>query len=246
VVRRVALVAVVLAAFAALGSSAGAAFVPVLHEGDAVPTLPLVDQDGRAFSLGDLRPNAVVVSFLYTRCRVASMCPLVAAKFARMQRAIGASRVRLVTLTLDPTYDTPAVLKRYGAAYAEDPRRWRMGTGAPDALEELAARLGIAPGVVVHTEAVAVLDPAGRVARLVDGNAWTPDEILAAARAAAGEGTLGPLAAARLWLSEAVAVCGGRTGALTGTVVLAILAACTGIVGAAFARAFSAGSRRAG
>ena len=77
----------------------------------------------------------MVVSFVYTRCRDARMCPLVAAKFARMQRQLRGTPIRLVTVTLDPGYDTPRVLARYGAAYGADPARWLLvtGRGARDA-----------------------------------------------------------------------------------------------------------------
>jgi cytochrome oxidase Cu insertion factor (SCO1/SenC/PrrC family) len=130
-------------------------FVPVLREGDMVPATALVDEHGRPFSLQSSDGRTTIVSFIYTRCRDASMCPLVSAKFARMQRAIGTAPIRLLLLTLDPSYDTPAVLARYGAAYGADPRRWTFATGEPDAVENLAARLGInatrpVPGVVVH------------------------------------------------------------------------------------------------
>lgn len=220
-----------------------ATFVPMLHEGDTVPALPLVDQSGHAFSLQSLRGNAVVVSFIYTRCGDARMCPLVAAKFGRMQRAIGTDPVRLVALTLDPAYDTPAVLRRYGAGYRQDASRWILGTGAPESIDELATRFGIAtsrtlPGQVVHTEVAVVLDREGRVARIVDGNAWTPNEMLALVRDAAGVGPAPTaIGTVRLWLTTAVALCGGGRASFNGLAVLGVLAAMTVATGLAFARA---------
>jgi cytochrome oxidase Cu insertion factor (SCO1/SenC/PrrC family) len=194
------------------------AFVPLLGPGDTVPPVPLVDQAGHAFSIARLRGNAIVVNFMYTRCADPKMCPLVAAKFAAMQRRIGNAPIRLLELTLDPRFDTPAVLRRYGRAVGADPARWTLATGAPGALDEVAARLGIAgawtrPGALVHTEAAIVLDRTGTIARIVDGNAWTAGDVLAIAREAAGVEPA-PLARLVLWLTAAVQRCGGGSASI--------------------------------
>ena len=222
------------------------AFVPALREGDAVPALPLVDQSGRPFSFGDLRGNVVIVSFIYTRCGDARMCPLVSAKFARMQRAIGNEPIRLVALTLDPRFDTPAVLRRYGLTYGQDPARWTLATGTPAWVDELVTRFGIAtqsaqPGVILHTEAAIILDRDQRVAKIVDGNAWSPAELLALARGVDGS-RAAPLAAIVLWLSGAVALCGRGATAFSGAGVLGLLTIFLVAIGWTFVRAFRGGA----
>ncbi len=218
-------------------------FVPVLREGDAVPATALVDQRGRPFSLATTG-RTTIVSFVYTRCGDARMCPLVAAKFARMQRLLRGTPLRLVTVTLDPRYDTPPVLARYGAAYGADPAVWSLVTGPAAAVDEVAGRFGIAverphPGVVVHTEAAVVIDAHARVARYVDGADWLPDDLLAGARQVAAL-PADPSSRLRLWLaSSAGALCGGR-GATPLTVgaglalLAGILAACTALLARAF------------
>lgn len=218
-------------ALAFVAALAANAFVPLLHEGDAVPALPLVDQSGHAFSIARLRGNAVVLSFIYTRCADPAMCPLVSAKFEQLQRRIGGAPIRLLELTLDPRFDTPQVLRRYGRAFGADPARWTLATGTPETLGELAARLGIAstwtrPGTLVHTEAAIVLDRNGAIDRIIDGNTWTPDEVLAVAREASGV-QAAPLARLTLWLTAAVQSCGGGTGSidvLEGLGIFALLA----------------------
>jgi cytochrome oxidase Cu insertion factor (SCO1/SenC/PrrC family) len=218
---------------ALLFALAAAAFVPTLAPGDTVPAIPLVDQSGRAFSVRDLRGSAVVLSFIYTRCADARMCPLVSSKFARIQAATGAAPVRLLEITLDPAFDTPRVLRAYGTAFGQDPRRWTLATGAPASIDELAARLNVAtkwtaPGTLVHTESVTVLDPAGRIVQTIDGSAWTPDGVLAIARASAGGapslgGRIG------LWLGAAIESCGGGTAGMTTLGGLALLFAAIGL-----------------
>jgi len=209
--------------------------VPVLHEGDTPPAIPLVDQSGHAFSLAQLRGNAVVLTFIYTRCADARMCPLESLKYARLQHALGNARVRLLELTLDPAYDTPAVLRRYGAAYGADPQRWTLATGAPASLADLATRLGIAsvrtaPGTIVHTEATIVLDRNGTIARVIDGNAWTPDDMLALARDVAGERPA-PLARLETWLTAAIERCGGGNLPVSSLELIALVVALSAVFG---------------
>jgi cytochrome oxidase Cu insertion factor (SCO1/SenC/PrrC family) len=218
-------------------------FVPVLHEGDAVPATALSDQRGNRFDFATGGGRTTVVSFIYTRCRDASMCPLVAAKFARMQRELRGTPIRLVTVTIDPAYDTPAVLARYGAAYGADPAVWSLVTGPPSTIDDIVARLGIVverlrSGAIVHSEGVVVLDARGRVARFVDGAAWLPDDVLGVAREVASIPS-DPLHRLRLWLaSSASAICGGRgaTPLSVGT-GLALLAVILAVLATAFARA---------
>jgi protein SCO1/2 len=219
-------------------------FVPVLREGDAIPSTALLDQRGRRFSFANTNGRTTVVSFMYTRCRDAQMCPLVAAKFARMQREVRGSPVRLVTVTLDPAFDTPKVLARYGAAYGAHPTVWTFVTGSAATIDDVAGRLGIVverprPGVIVHSEAAIIVDATGRVARFIDGAAWLPDDVLGAARQVAAIPD-NPLHRVRLWLaSSASALCGGRGATpLSVAMGLTLLVAVTAVLTVLFARAF--------
>jgi protein SCO1 len=225
-------------------------FIPVLNEGDAVPAVALIDQAGRRFSFAATRGATTIVSFVYTRCRDARMCPLVAAKFARMQGALHGTPIRLVAVTLDPAYDTPEVLARYGAAYGADPAIWTFATGNQEVIDELAGRFGVAvgrpaPGIVAHTEAAIVIDTHGRIAKIVDGAAWAPDDLLATARDVAG---LDANFARRfsLWLgSSASALCGGSgAGGLTVGAALALIAALAAAFGLIARRAFATDPKR--
>jgi cytochrome oxidase Cu insertion factor (SCO1/SenC/PrrC family) len=207
------------------------AFVPALQPGDTVPAIPLIDQSGRAFSIQSLRGDVVIVSFIYTRCADPAMCPLTSAKFARLQTLIGTQRIRLLEITLDPRFDSPRVLNAYGQAFHQDPARWIIATGAETSIADLAARFGIAtqwtrPGTLVHTESAIVLDRAGRVAQTIDGNAWTPGALLAAATEAGGA-SRAPLARIGLWLTSVAQACGGGRGTINvieGLALLALLA----------------------
>ena len=218
-------------------AAAPAAFVPVLHQGDLVPATPLVDEAGHPFSLRDLHGRTAIVAFIFTRCRDPRMCPLVTLKFERLQRTVDPARTHLVELTLDPAYDTPAVLARYGRAVGADPQRWTFATGSPANAGEVAARLGIdarsdPSAILVHGEAAVIVGADGRIADVIDGNDWTPEELQAKISALA-QGRANPLLLVALALARNVgAMCGGGAG-LPGWAWLAVFGAAAAAFGTA-------------
>jgi len=167
-------------------------WVPTLQIGQPVPLdVRLTDETGRARNWTSFRGDALVVGFIYTRCPDSTECPAVSAKFAEMQTRLPA-HTHLIEITIDPSHDTPIVLRRYGELFDQDPVRWTMLTGDPNTVLTLARRFGIsvshrANGEIVHTEAVAVLDPAERLQSLTAGTSWQPREVLAEASALNGE-----------------------------------------------------------
>jgi protein SCO1/2 len=95
-----------------------------------VPDLTLIDQDGHEVELDAALASSkpVVLNFVFTTCT--TICPVMTATFSRMQGALGsdAGGLRLVTISVDPEFDTPEVLKRYAARYGSAPQ-WRFLTG---------------------------------------------------------------------------------------------------------------------
>ncbi len=160
-----------------------APITPAVAAGEPLPATAFVDQRGRPFSLESLRGRAYALSFVYTRCRDARMCPLISAKYRLLQARLSGAQA-LVEVTLDPRYDTPAVLARYGRTFGADPARWHLLTGEPGAVARFVERLGVderrAGATVIHTERLAVIAPDGGVARFIDDATWTPAEVAAA------------------------------------------------------------------
>jgi cytochrome oxidase Cu insertion factor (SCO1/SenC/PrrC family) len=133
-----------------------------------------------------LRGAPFAVSFIYTRCTDGKMCPLVSAKFRLLQKQL-TTPAALVEISLDPAYDRPPVLARYGASFGADAARWHLLTGDPRTVLDLAARFGIleeaaGPVKIVHSERLAIVDANGRIERFFDDAAWSPDTVLAALR----------------------------------------------------------------
>jgi protein SCO1/2 len=208
--------------------------VPLLQPGDPAPATRFIAQDGKPFTLADFRGKIVLLSFIYTRCRDARMCPLISANFHLVQKKLGAGPYHLVEITLDPDFDTPAVLAAYGKLFDFDPSMWTLGTGPKDDVLDFAARFGIAPfqdpkAGIIHSERTAVIGNDGRIADLIDEAGWNPDEVVARVHSL-GNTPSNPIALLDYNLSRAaISICGngvaGYSGLLDLGVVLLIFAA---------------------
>jgi cytochrome oxidase Cu insertion factor (SCO1/SenC/PrrC family) len=101
-----------------------------------VADFSLVNQDGKKVTREELRGKVWVAGFIFTRC--AGPCPQVTANMAKLQADLaGHEDVALVSFTVDPDHDTPAVLKRYARTYGADPDRWSFLTGKKEPLYRL-------------------------------------------------------------------------------------------------------------
>lgn len=158
------------------------------HYTDPLPALPLVDQEGRAFTLDRYVGSYVLVGFVYTACPDAEACPMTTARMASVQR-LWASTPRttslaLLSITLDPARDTPDALKTYGAAHGADFGTWTFATGDAALLGEGVPSLFNVltlpdDGRIDHTVKLVLLDPTLRQVAEWKDNAVTADEIVA-------------------------------------------------------------------
>ena len=103
-----------------------------------LPEYRLVASDGRPFGSAELAGQVYVADFIFTRCP--SICPKLTGAMARLQRRYdeaGVDGIRLVSISVDPDYDTPERLRAYGEAHGIDPRRWTLLTGELEEIREL-------------------------------------------------------------------------------------------------------------
>jgi protein SCO1/2 len=88
----------------------------------------------------------------------------------------------LLSITLDPEFDTPPVLKDYGAFHHADPRIWSFATGDEKEIEAITRAFSVyrqtEGGTISHGLAIAFIDKGGKIAKLWRGNAWKPDEVI--------------------------------------------------------------------
>jgi protein SCO1/2 len=166
--------------------------------GEAVPDVTLVNQDGRRVRLADYRGRALALTFIYTRCPLPDFCPLMMQNFVAVEAALAAepalhSRTRLLSVSFDTKHDTPEVLKRFGRSLAgEGPQpfaHWQFASGTDLEIRKLGDALGLEfdpdKGMWVHNLRTAVIGPDGTLVRVIHGNDWKPDELVADLRAAA-------------------------------------------------------------
>ena len=160
-----------------------------LRAGEAVPAFALVDETGAPFTHESLRGKYTVATFIFTRCPVPEFCPAMALKFTALQKALVAqptptTPVRLVSITLDPEFDTPEILAAYGKAIGAKPAHWGFATGPKAQIDALAKAFAVVSennGVTLdHTLCTALIGPDGRVIDLWRGHGWQPAEVLAA------------------------------------------------------------------
>jgi cytochrome oxidase Cu insertion factor (SCO1/SenC/PrrC family) len=103
----------------------------------SVAQFTLTNQNGQAVSLADLRGHVWVADLIFTRC--AGPCLKMSRQMKELQQSLPAqSTARLVTLTTDPEFDTPAVLKTYSARFDADLSRWMFLTGTRTQLTNVA------------------------------------------------------------------------------------------------------------
>jgi protein SCO1/2 len=155
------------------------------------PAFELTDQQGRSFGSTDLAGRAAVFSFVYTNCP--DTCPLLTATMARVQEKLRTegllgSKVQMVSVTVDPDRDTPAVLAEYAGRYHADPDAWRFLSGDREVVYEVlagfklntveVARASAGADVIPHSNRFVVVDPTGRVRAQLRGEEVSPEEVL--------------------------------------------------------------------
>jgi protein SCO1/2 len=205
-----------------------------LSVGDQMPPTEFVDQRGKKWSFNDFHGKSVVLSFIYTRCKDLDECPLLTSHFAVLQKDLAKGPYHLVEMTLDPAFDTPAILTKYGKRYGADPKRWTFGTGDPETVLDFDRRFGIDPFAdprvgLIHTERTVLIDPKGYILDFVDLAGWNPADI--AARLRPSNRPMNLLDRFDFYLSRAtVAICGNNATGFNGVEDLALILAILGSV----------------
>jgi len=117
-----------------------------------VPDFALIERSGQSVTRADLHGKVWIASLIFTRC--VEECPLVSSHMARLQDVFTAEPdVRLVSITVDPAYDTPEVLTRYAQSFAAQPQRWLFLTGDKATIYRL-VREGFRLGLMDPQESV--------------------------------------------------------------------------------------------
>jgi protein SCO1/2 len=183
--------------------------------GRAIPHARLVDQRGTPLDLARaFSGKTLILSFIFTRCPDKSLCPAISGKFAYLQSHLDPRRFALAEITLDPQYDSPAILRAYGAQYGAIDGRWNLLSGTGSTTQRVLDQFGInslrvSAANFIHNDKLFIATPQGRVAYVVDTAGWDPDGVIAEASDVAGMAS-NPFERFKLSLiASAVALCGG-------------------------------------
>lgn len=148
------------------------------------PDFALTTAEGGRLALSDLRGKVVAVTFIYATCT--DTCPLLTDKMAGMQKRLGrdfGSKVRFVSITVDPERDTSQVLAQYARNHGADPAGWAFLTGTSAEIRDVGRRYGIYAkkterGDVDHTFLTSIVDQRGTLRVQYLGVRFDPDEFL--------------------------------------------------------------------
>jgi protein SCO1/2 len=162
------------------------AAVTRVKRGHALPALALIDQQGRRLTRDDFLGHPTVMTFVFTRCPVPEFCPLVTNRFKALQSTLAEDRslpaaTQLLSVTIDPEFDTPAVLAAYARGIGAAPRRWRFAGGDPEAVRTLSRAFSVHVerngALLDHTLATALIDRHGTIVEIWRGNGWKVSDV---------------------------------------------------------------------
>ncbi len=142
-----------------------------------IPDFTLLERSGRTVTRDDLLGGVWVANFIFTSCR--GPCPELTLRMRSLSRTLQETNrdVRVVSITVDPEIDTPAVLARYADRHHADPDRWWFLTGERERDVRKLVREGflqaLAPatqsGPIIHSTRVVLIDRQGRIRGWHDG-----------------------------------------------------------------------------
>jgi len=168
--------------------------------GDQVPDFALLNQSGKTIHIAQFKGRVVLMTFIYTRCTLADFCPRMSRNFAEIDKALAGdpvlyAKTHLLSVSFDPGYDTPAVLRSYGGAYTgqytkEKFQHWDFAAPPVKGLDAMAEYfdVGIMPGEnksLTHSLSTVLIGKDGKVIAWYPTNDWQPSAMLDAVKAAA-------------------------------------------------------------
>ena len=170
-------------------------FKHLFKVGEEMPDEELLNQEGKPIRLKNYRGKALAMTFIYTRCPIPDFCIRMSDYFARIQRELRKDKSldgkwHLFSVTFDPKFDSPKVLKSYGKTYGADFSVWEFATD-PDTTGKTVLRIadgldltyGDDDGLIQHNLRTVLIDRDGKLVKVINGNEWTPEDVSSEMRA---------------------------------------------------------------
>jgi protein SCO1/2 len=155
-----------------------------LKPGDRVPDETFIGADGQPLTTAWLDGHASAITFVYTRCPLPDFCPAIDTRFRQVQKSAGPRGIRLLSVTIDPEHDTPAVLAAHAGKVGANPATWRYVTMAPEAMAAFGRQFGVdvkrsgaSAADIEHNLRTVVLDRDRRIIDVLTGSTWTAGDL---------------------------------------------------------------------
>jgi protein SCO1/2 len=172
--------------------------------GKEVPEIALTDQDGKKITFKNYRGKTLAVTFIYRECPLPEFCIKMSRNFSDaalkiMDNAEYRDKFRLLSISFDPTRDTPAKLREYGKGYLGNPDKpdftvWQLAVGPEKDIRNLADFFGLKYEIdptdqanFNHSLVTAIISPEGKVVKILNGNRWSTEELITEMRSATGQ-----------------------------------------------------------
>jgi protein SCO1/2 len=169
----------------------------MFKEGETLPAIEVTNQGGRKIRFSDFKGKALALTFVYTRCPLPDFCIRMSNHFAKVQRLLAKDKSldgkwHLISISFDPKFDTPKVLKNYGQSYSADFLTWDFVTADQATITKLTDGFGLSfsddeGGLIAHNLRTVLLDKEGKIMKVISGNEWMPDELVDAMKKAIHE-----------------------------------------------------------
>jgi protein SCO1/2 len=172
--------------------SDGTSGLHIPEPGDEVPDLTLVNQNGKTIHFQQFRGKPLLLTFIYTRCPFPDYCPRMSNNFAQIMQQLQKDtktfgQAQLLSISIDPEHDKPAVLRNYGERYVGrvDPKfeHWEFASGSPEQVHKAADFFGLSynqkDGQIVHGLVTVLIGKDGKVSKVYSGNDWKPEDVAA-------------------------------------------------------------------
>jgi protein SCO1/2 len=157
-----------------------------LELGALLPECIVTNQAGQIIHMSDFKGQVLAFTFFFSRCPLPTFCPRMNNNFAAVLKALesDASRTnwQLLSLSFDPSFDTPELLRDVATLRQIDPRHWNFATSSSEEIRKLGGAFGLKfwheNGSFSHNLRTVVVGCSGRVQKVFTGNEWQPGELV--------------------------------------------------------------------
>ena len=154
--------------------------------GDTLPPFALYDQDGNIVTTDYFDGSVTVMNFIFSRCSVAEMCPASTMKMKKLQelaKKTDIEHIRFLSITLDPEFDSPGVLKSYARGYNLDETNFKVCTSKKSVIDDLTRQFGILrknekDQPLDHTMRTMIVNSKRQIVYQVPGKGWRVEDFL--------------------------------------------------------------------